>query len=228
MNSAEEALPPVIFLTSFLVALSGAATPGPVLTVVIGEAARRGFWAGPLIVAGHAILELVTVALVASGIRLLDPQGPLVAAISILGAVALFWIAWGLLRTARRSRMANLVPQRTARTPAQGLSQGWHRGGLVGMGIVVSLANPYWTIWWLTIGATYVVWSLRATAVGLLCFYAGHVLGDLAWYAAVAGLVARGRRFLSLRLYQGLLQACAVFLVALGLLFAWNGATRLA
>lgn len=48
-----------IFITSFLVAFSGAVAPGPVLTITISETARRGFWAGPLIIVGHGILELI-------------------------------------------------------------------------------------------------------------------------------------------------------------------------
>jgi len=45
-------------ITSFVVALSGALMPGPLLTVTVGEATRRGFWAGPLIILGHGILEM--------------------------------------------------------------------------------------------------------------------------------------------------------------------------
>jgi threonine/homoserine/homoserine lactone efflux protein len=44
-------------VTSFIVALSGALMPGPLLTLTVGEAARRGFWAGPLIIVGHALLD---------------------------------------------------------------------------------------------------------------------------------------------------------------------------
>lgn len=35
--------------------------PGPLLTVTISESSQRGFIAGPLLIAGHAILELVLV-----------------------------------------------------------------------------------------------------------------------------------------------------------------------
>ena len=57
-----------IFITSFLVGLSGALMPGPVLTVTISQVASRGFLAGPLIVLGHGILELSLVAAVTLGL----------------------------------------------------------------------------------------------------------------------------------------------------------------
>ncbi|MEK6655195.1 MAG: LysE family transporter, partial [Thermodesulfobacteriota bacterium] len=57
-----------IFFSSFLIALSGAMMPGPLLTAAIGEASRRGFIAGPLLVAGHGILELVLVAALLLGL----------------------------------------------------------------------------------------------------------------------------------------------------------------
>ncbi len=40
----------VIFTTAFLIGLSGALLPGPLLTVAISESARQGFWTGPLLV----------------------------------------------------------------------------------------------------------------------------------------------------------------------------------
>ena len=47
-------------ITSFIVALSGALMPGPLLTLTVGEAARRVL-GGPLIIVGHALLELALV-----------------------------------------------------------------------------------------------------------------------------------------------------------------------
>jgi threonine/homoserine/homoserine lactone efflux protein len=43
--------------TSFVIALSGAMMPGPLLTVTISESPRRGMLAGPLLVLGHGILD---------------------------------------------------------------------------------------------------------------------------------------------------------------------------
>jgi len=51
----------VIFSFSFLVALTGAMSPGPLLTYTIIKSAktrRRGYLMGVWIIAGHAILEM--------------------------------------------------------------------------------------------------------------------------------------------------------------------------
>lgn len=47
-----------LFATSFGVAFSGAMVPGPMLTVTIDESLNQGYKAGPLIVLGHALVEL--------------------------------------------------------------------------------------------------------------------------------------------------------------------------
>ena len=58
----------IIFANSFLVGFSGAVSPGPLLAFNIKETVRIGFIAGPLVVAGHSLLELVTVGALAFGL----------------------------------------------------------------------------------------------------------------------------------------------------------------
>ena len=57
-----------VFGTSFLVGLSGALAPGPLLALDIRESTARGFWAGPYIATGHSLLELLVVVLLAVGL----------------------------------------------------------------------------------------------------------------------------------------------------------------
>ena len=57
-----------IFGSSFVIALSGALMPGPVLTVTVSESARRGAKAGPLMIFGHGILELALVLALLGGL----------------------------------------------------------------------------------------------------------------------------------------------------------------
>ena len=189
-----------IFFSSFLIALSGAMMPGPLLTAAIGEASRRGFIAGPLLVAGHGILELVLVAALLLGLAPYLQQQEVFVAIALAGAAILLRMAFGMFRS---------LPSLSLHLEA-GATQ---RGNLIFTGIILSAFNPYWVIWWATIGLAYILHCLRFGLAGILFFFAGHILADFAWYSAVTGAVGGGRRFLSDRLYRAIIGGCAVLLV---------------
>ncbi len=203
-----------IFATSFVIALSGALMPGPLLTVTLSESARRGFVAGPLIVLGHGILELILVLLLLLGLAPVLNNNYVVGGVGLVGAVVLVWMAVGMIRS-----LPSLSLQRVA-TGNQGTHPVW-------AGILMSLANPYWTIWWATIGLGYILYSLKLGLLGVTAFFIGHILADLLWYAAVSFTVAHGRRFMSDRIYKGIIACCAVALLVFGLYFGFSGAQRL-
>ena len=48
---------------------------------------------------------------------------------------------------------------------------------------------------------------------GVLAFFSGHLLADLAWYALISTAVGKGSSFFSDRVYRGVIAACAGFLV---------------
>ena len=60
-------------------------------------------------------------------------------------------------------------------------------------------------------------------ALGYAVFYSGHVLSDLAWYAAVSESVHHGRRLLSDASYRWLVGLCALLLMAFAAYFGYPG-----
>jgi threonine/homoserine/homoserine lactone efflux protein len=176
----------------------------------VGEAARRGFWAGPLIIVGHALLELALVLLILAGVGVWLHRPVVLGLVGVLGAGMLGWMGLGLLKASRHSHL---------KFDSQGDS-GLHP---ILAGICMSAANPYWLIWWLTIGLGYVMFSMKYGVLGVALFFIGHILADFAWYTLVSGAVAQGRRFISDRIYCGFLAACGVFLFGFGGYFGVQG-----
>lgn len=195
---------------SFALGFSGAVMPGPLLTVTVAETMRRGRAAGPLLMVGHALLEAAVVALLLLGPGELLGRPPLFAAAALVGGAVLLWMGVGMLRALPALRLE----------PAEGAAPGLHP---VAAGAVVSLANPYFTLWWATVGLGYLAVAREAGAAGVLVFYLFHILSDFVWYAFVSNAVTCGRRFLGDRSYRLLVGGCALFVLAFGLYFGYRG-----
>jgi threonine/homoserine/homoserine lactone efflux protein len=199
-----------IFCTSFVIALSGAMMPGPLLTATISETSRQGFKAGPLLILGHGILELLLVLALLLGLAPFLQRQEVFIATAFVGALILAWMAISMLRALK------------------GLHIDWEKKSdgsnhLIMSGILLSIANPYWTIWWASIGLGYILYSQKFGIPGLLFFFLGHIMADLIWYAFVSLAVDRGRHFLTDRLYRGVIGTCASFLIVFACYFAYAG-----
>jgi threonine/homoserine/homoserine lactone efflux protein len=203
-----------IFSSSFVIALSGALMPGPLLTYTVAESARRGFWAGPIIMLGHGFLELGLVALLLLGIGAIINQPIIMGVVGLSGAVILWWLGYDLISSARNTQL-NLT-EGDGRT----LHPFW-------AGIIMSLANPYWLIWWVTLGLGYVLFAYKYGLWGVVFFFIGHFLADLGWYSLVSMAVAQGKKFISDRLYHGFMIVCALFLMVFGCYFGYQGVRTL-
>ncbi|MFZ5766632.1 MAG: LysE family translocator [Thermodesulfobacteriota bacterium] len=203
-----------IFFSSFTVALSGALMPGPFLTATISESSRRGAVAGPLMVLGHGILELALVLALLTGLAPLFNNDRVFAAIALAGGIILVWMSLSMFRGLAGLRLA-------------GQGETARRHNLILAGILFSLANPYWAIWWATIGLGYIMHAVILGPLGVMTFFCGHILADLAWYSLVSYGIARGRGFFGDRFYRGLIAACASFLLVFAGYFFYSGLTRL-
>ncbi len=207
---------PGIAFGSFVIAFSGAVMPGPLLTVTISETTRRGAWAGPLLVLGHGVLEMAMVSALLFGLGPFLQQDTVAAAVGVVGAGVLAYMAAGLFR----SIPSLSVTARPENVPT--------RRSPVIMGALMSLANPYWTIWWATIGLAYLSACRHLGLAGVVAFFTGHIMGDLVWYAAVSWSFTHGRRFLSDTAYKTIMAICGAALVFFAVWFASQGLCKAA
>jgi len=204
----------MLFGTAFVVAMSGAMIPGPMLTVTVAESARRGFWTGPLMVLGHGILELALILALLAGLSSYFTRSDVTNVISMVGGLFLLYMGFSMLRDLKLGRLSL--------DDAANVSDSGMRMNPVAAGVLVSLSNPYWFFWWAAIGLTYLTLALKAGWLGVLAFFSGHIVGDLAWYSLVSLGVSAGRNFIKPIVYQAVLGLCAVFLLGLGVWFIYG------
>ena len=201
-----------IFSSSFLIALSGALMPGPLLTVTVSESSQRGAVTGPLVILGHGILELALVLALLSGMAPFFKRDEVFVVIALAGGIILFWMAISMFRSLPDLRLDFAEEEQKPKN-------------LIVAGIILSLANPYWTIWWATIGLGYIMHSVKFGIVGVVAFFIGHILADLAWYTLISLSVAKGRAFFSDTIFNSL-PTNALFNFSNASIFNLNNSSR--
>ena len=136
--------------------------------------------------------------------------------IGFVGGGMLVWMGWGICREAfgRQVDFAALgaqgAPHQTRLSPMLA-------------GVITSVSNPFWSLWWATVGSGYVMIALLEGAAGVATFFGGHILSDLAWFSLISFGVHRGRNVIGNGVYQGILAVCGVCLIALGGYFLYSG-----
>ena len=208
----------LIFSGSFTLALSGALMPGPLLTVTIAESARRGFLAGPLLMTGHALLEFMLVLAIIKGLGPYLNAPVTMGIVAFIGGGVLIWMGVNMIRTA-----GNL----TLNTENTGASSVQTPHPFL-VGILASISNPYWTIWWVTIGMAYLMAAIKFGYLGVIVFFLGHISADFVWYCMVSYGISRGKKILKDKILQMMIRICGVFLLGFGAWFLLSTKDHLA
>lgn len=211
MNSLVE-----ITLTSFVVALSGALAPGPLMVTAVRESSsNRSSKPGLLLSLGHALAEAPVTVILVYGLLSVDKS--IFPYLSLIGGI--FLVATGLLAVLKPGRK-NVDGGKTIGT----------RGflTLIMLGAAVSFSNPYWTTWWVTIGAAYVTRALTVGGLGVLFFYLSHEMGDLLILGLISKVAAGGADSIGEKGFRILLIVCNLAIIVVGVYFILEGVKALA
>ncbi len=189
----------MLFL-GFVIGLTGALAPGPTLVATINASIAGDWTTGLKVSLGHVIVELFLVLLILMGMATVAL--PYASAIAGLGGIAL--IAFGILTIAgsRKASMRTTSTQ-TAANPYIA-------------GFITSAANPYFWIWWLSIGSAMVLAGLQGGLVLVGVLMIGHWSADILWLTLVSTSVSRGRTIISDRSYHKIIALCGIFLILFG------------
>ncbi|TDA64535.1 MAG: hypothetical protein D9V47_13990 [Clostridia bacterium] len=90
-------------------------------------------------------------------------------------------------------------------------------------GITASAANPYWLLWWATVGTGYLALASPLGWYGFIVFYLAHVSADFLWYGAISWGLVTGQSWFQGQITGWVLRVAGSFLLALAAYFIYTG-----
>ena len=200
-------MPLVIFLTQAMgISLSGVMAPGPMSATVVGKGTESPH-AGALIALGHGIVEFPLMAFLYFGSSYIFSIPGVSAGIGILGGAFLLWMGIGMLRSLRHA----------------GPLAGRQGGPALLAGVVMSITNPYFLIWWATVGTALILRSVEYGVIGFVALAVAHWFCDFIWYYILSALSFKGGQFLGRRFQQVVFAGMGIFLVFMSVRFIVDG-----
>ena len=87
-------------------------------------------------------------------------------------------------------------------------------------GVLLSALNPFFIIWWLTIGLKLISDAMAIWAfVGILIVFVLHIWMDFVWLGATAFLISKSKKIISNTNYKILILALSAILIYFGITF---------
>jgi threonine/homoserine/homoserine lactone efflux protein len=187
------------FAQALFISLSGVMAPGPMTAVAVGRGSQSPH-AGAWVAVGHGAIEFPLMVAIFYGFGHLIDIPHVKETIGVVGGMFLLLMAVSMFRSMK-------VPE---------VKSDSHTGSSVLAGMILSFSNPYFIIWWATVGAALI---LQSTAFGLLWFVTFAVLHwscDFFWCYFLSFLSFRGKRSFGRQFQRFVFGGCGVFLLFIG------------
>jgi len=194
-------------IEAVLISLSGVLAPGPITAVTVSKGTKSPH-AGAIIALGHGIVEIPLMILILYGFGEILKIPYIEAIIGLLGGLFLLKMGWGLIQGIKQTKINS---SNDPRSPLMA-------------GIILSLANPYFLIWWATIGSILIFRSFTFGLLGFVIFAILHWSCDFFWCYFLSALSFKGGQFFGKRLQQVLFLICGVFLLFFSSKFIYDAA----
>jgi threonine/homoserine/homoserine lactone efflux protein len=189
-----------------VISFSGVMMPGPMSAVTLAKSYKSP-WAGTQIALGHAVIEVPLILLIYFGFAQFFQNATVQFALSIAGGGMIIWLGISMFR---------------ARTEITKRGKDLPYNSFVA-GIITSGFNPFFLLWWATIGSMLIMRFLDFGITGLIIFIIAHWLCDLVWLSFVSNLVYRTHALWGRKLQEGIFIGCSLLLIGFGGWFMVSG-----
>ena len=186
-------------LSVVIISLSGVMMPGPMFAVTVAKSYKSQF-AGTQIALGQAIVEIPLILLIYFGFARFFEEELVQIILYLIGAAMLLWLGVSMFRA--RSGVIE-----------KGKDLAYNA---VMAGVVTSLFNPFFILWWASIGIMLIRNSLDFGLTGFALFIPVHWLCDLIWLSFVSILIYRTQSLWGRKFQEWLFIACSLLLIGFG------------
>ena len=188
-------------LSVAVISLSGVMMPGPMFAMTVAKSYKSQF-AGTQIALGHAVVEIPLILLIYFGFARFFQEELVQIILYLFGAAMLLWLGIGMFRA-----RAGVIEK------SKDLSY-----NAVVAGVVTSLFNPFFILWWATAGIMLIMKMnlLEPGFTGLVLFILVHWLCDLIWLTFISILIYRTQSLWGKKFQEGLFITCSLLLIGFG------------
>ncbi|HEY3094446.1 MAG TPA: LysE family transporter [Nitrososphaera sp.] len=198
------------------ISASGVLAPGPLFFTNLLYGTRHGVRSGVKVAYGHTVVELPLIILLAAGLFTSATESQYARAIGLVGGIGILGFASVQIAGVVRKKNAQAVP-----AVASG------KGPFVA-GITLSALNPFFLVWWFTVGLKLIADSATfGFAAGIMILFGLHIWMDYAWLAGTAFLASKGSSVLKSKYYPMTILALAAVLIYYGVNFTLTGIASL-
>ncbi len=195
-----------ILLSVLIISFSGVMMPGPMFAVTLAKSYKSPL-AGPQIALGHAVIEVPLILLIYFGFAQFFQNSVVQLVLSILGGGMIIWLGISMFRARVEVVKGGKDLPYSAFTA----------------GILTSGLNPFFLLWWATIGSLLIMRFLDFGTTGLIVFIVVHWLVDLLWLSFISVLVYRTQALWGRKIQEGMFIACSLLLIGFGSWFMISG-----
>jgi len=191
-----------------IISASGVMSPGPLFAANVMYGLREGKISGIKMAIGHTIVEFPLILILGIGFFSIENFPEIRTIITILGAAGLFGFALLQIRTVTKQKFSLETKSR--------------QGPLVA-GILLSALNPFFIIWWLTIGLVLILESIQNFGiVGIIILFLFHIWMDYVWLFTIAVFSSKAKNYLSKRNFKIIIIGLSVVLIYFGIDFLFK------